>query len=388
LIFVWDLVVRGINWILFLLLLLFLVAGALGAEVVVGNFSEGEEIRYPVPLLRGTCADMEATVVRVTNLSAKERPVITGVAQGGRFVGLAHLVEGKNELRIECGKESGVLVLNYQPQTNRHVVRAIYAVDNTGDTRYQSPLKNDPQNYAAKFGTSMLLLQSLTAEWMHEQGFGRRTFRLELDEAQMVKVHLLKDEKPREYYFGMDDQKWWREMYGVAERSGFPTGEAKNVVVAGYTYFDPEKKKVFAHTALGGGGLGLFGSGGMFTWPNSLEDTFRAFSDSTPVDPGIVHNDSAGRSNHWGMAATTIGAVCHELGHTFGLPHTTDGRGIMARGFDHLNRTPSASMIWVATCGSGSRTSMVRRACGRCAGDPGLPSMQKVPIPVIVSSEV
>jgi hypothetical protein len=56
------------------------------------------------------------------------------------------------------------------------------------------------------------------------------------------------------------------------------------------------------------------------------------------VDPGIVHDDSAGRTNHWGMAATTIGAVCHEVGHTFGLPHTTDHRGIMSRGFDHLNR--------------------------------------------------
>ncbi len=246
--------------------------------------------------------------------------------------------KAKTNSRLECGTEKLVITLNYKPQTNRHLVRSIYAVDSSGDTNYQSPLADDPQNYQEKFGTAMLLLQSLTAEWMHDQGFGRLTFNLELDEDQKVIVHTFKDASPKEKYFGMDDLKWWREMYGLVEDGGFPTREAKNVVVAGYTYFDPEKKQVFAHTALGGGGLGLFGSGGMFTWPNSLEDSFRAFSDTTAVDPNIVHNDSAGRDNHWGMAATTIGAVCHELGHTFGLPHTNNNRGIMSRGFDHLNR--------------------------------------------------
>ena len=320
------------------LALLFLSATTAWGEISIANFSNGEELRYPAPLIRGISSDRSAATVKITNLSAPKRPPISGVAQSGHFVGLTHLAKGENKLRIECGDQTSTLTLSYKPQTNTHIVRSIYAVDNSGETKYQTPLENDPQNYREKFGTAMLLLQSLTAEWMHEAGFGRRTFNLELDADQNVVVHVLKDSKPKEHYFAMDDQKWWREMAGLAERSGFPTAKAKNIIVAGYTYFDPEKKKVFAHTALGGGGLGLFGSGGMFTWPNDLGDSFRAFSDSTPVDPAKVHNDSAGRSTHWGMAATTIGAVCHELGHTFGLPHTTDGRGIMARGFDHLNR--------------------------------------------------
>ena len=319
-------------------IILLALAAGLRAEVSVTNYSAGEDIRYPAPLIRGTYTDKAAKEVKITNLTAEDRPVITGVAREGSFIGLAHLVEGENKLQIECGSEKGSFTLKYVPQTNRHIVRSIYLIDRAGDTSYQSPLENDPQNYREKFGTAMLLLQSLTAEWMNDQGFGRRTFNLELDDDQEVVVRTYEDERKREHYFGMNDQKWWREVYGMLERAGYTTREAKNVAVAGYTYFDPEKKKVFAHTALGGGGLGLFGSGGMFTWPNSLEDTFRAFSDSTPVNPNVVHNDSAGRTNHWGTAATTIGAVCHELGHTFGLPHVTDRRGIMARGFDHLNR--------------------------------------------------
>jgi hypothetical protein len=41
------------------------------------------------------------------------------------------------------------------------------------------------------------------------------------------------------------------------------------------------------------------------------------------------------RGTYGGCFATTLGAVCHELGHTFDLGHTQDG--IMGRGFDNVN---------------------------------------------------
>ena len=187
------------------LLSLFLIS-KLHAGIEVTNFAAGETIRYPAPLLRGTCSDKEANEVKVTNLTDKKRPAITGVAKDGNFIVLAHLKEGENRLQIEIGGEKIEFALNYKPQSNRHIVRSIYAIDNSGDTDYQSPLKADPQNYQAKFGTSMLLLQSLTAEWMNDQGFGRRTFNLELDNEQKVIVHTFKDERPKEHYFGMNDQ--------------------------------------------------------------------------------------------------------------------------------------------------------------------------------------
>jgi Putative peptidase family. len=41
------------------------------------------------------------------------------------------------------------------------------------------------------------------------------------------------------------------------------------------------------------------------------------------------------RGTYGGCFATTLGSVCHELGHTFDLGHTPDG--IMGRGFDNVN---------------------------------------------------
>ena len=121
---------------------------------------------------------------------------------------------------------------------------------------------------------------------------------------------------------------WWEP---VSQRE-------KNVVIMAFTRKDTATGKLYAHTALGGGALGLFGSGSMCSWPNAIRDVHRVFSDTTPVDRSKIHDDSNGRSCIWGLAATTLGAVLHETAHTFGLPHVRDSRGVMSRGFDYLNR--------------------------------------------------
>lgn len=105
----------------------------------------------------------------------------------------------------------------------------------------------------------------------------------------------------------------------------------------GFTRYDSATQKSFGHTALGGGSFGLFGSGSMRYWPASVADAQRAFSDVTVIDPKRSFDDSGLRFRAWANASTTIGAMMHEMGHTFGLPHTTDRRCIMSRGFDQFS---------------------------------------------------
>ena len=114
---------------------------------------------------------------------------------------------------------------------------------------------------------------------------------------------------------------------------------ARNLVIPAYSRFDAETKKMRCHTALGGGGgLALFGSGNIFTWPDSLNDVVAAFENSTPIDTERFQDDSVGRTCFWGAAATTIGAALHEIGHTLDLPHNTDYSDVMIRGYDQWNR--------------------------------------------------
>ncbi len=301
------------------------------------NYAAGEIVRTPVVLLRGS-APASATDVLLTNESSRrDSRELRGLAHKGRYLALAELVPGDNRLLLKCGASERRISLVYRPQTNSRVVRCIYLTDSTGDTAYQSQRADEVQNYVGKLDTSMKLLQCFTAERMHDLGFGRVTFCLELDANGKVDVHLLKGERPAAEEYGPDDQAWWRRVADLVHRK-LPHPSAKNVVVAAYTRFDPATRKVYGHTALGGGDLGLFGSAGMFAWPTRLQDVFPTFADTTPIDGTRVHDDSVGRSTVWGLASTTLGAVLHETGHAFGLPHTTHPLDIMTRGFDRLNR--------------------------------------------------
>ena len=51
------------------------------------------------------------------------------------------------------------------------------------------------------------------------------------------------------------------------------------------------------HVALGGGGLALFGSGCLYSWPEKLEELDDCLQDLTPVDWHSVMDDSGYRYN-------------------------------------------------------------------------------------------
>ena len=49
------------------------------------------------------------------------------------------------------------------------------------------------------------------------------------------------------------------------------------------------------HVALGGGGLGLFGSGCLHTWPQNLEQVQERFLDTSLINKKLFMDDSAYR---------------------------------------------------------------------------------------------
>lgn len=306
--------------------------------VQVENLASGTVLRYPVAFLRGSTSLPDGAQLRVRNprTGGSEGQFRTRV-QGGRFKALIQLQPGEN--RLELSSEAGrqYLPVSYQPATSEYKVRIFYYTDRTGDPTYQSERPNDPQDYAAKLDTVAKLLQTFTAERMHDAGYGRKTFNLELQPDGRVQVRTVRGPETLDYYHRKTGNELWSEIYGDLNRR-FPDPRAKNVVVMAFTRWDPAGRQARAHTALGGGNLGLFGSAGMFTWPSRIGDTQSAFEDTTRLDANRTFDDSNGRSTYWGLASTTLGAVLHETGHTFGLPHTRDGFDIMTRGFDHLNR--------------------------------------------------
>ncbi|HZV01887.1 MAG TPA: matrixin family metalloprotease [Planctomycetota bacterium] len=316
-----------------------LVVPALAQEkrtLAVVNLHAGETLRHPIALLRGQNARGERVSVRNTSNPGPDGACEVAT-RDGRFKALVELVKGENALEIASGGQTERLQLRYEPATTPFVVRAIYVTAQDGKTDYLTPLENDRQDYRDKLDTALKLMQTFTAESLADAGFGRRTFRLELDEQGKVVVHVVKYPKKGDDLRAQDGDTLYRTFSPWLEES-FPTGRAKNVAVMAFTGYDPVKKKATGHTALGGGGLGLFSSNGMCAWPSRIADVERAFTDTTPVDDKVLWDDSNGRSVFWGLAATTIGATLHEMGHTLGLAHSPDPESVMSRGFDHLNR--------------------------------------------------
>lgn len=145
-------------------------ADAFGAQVRVENHASGDELRYPVALLRGAVLGAVSADLRITNLSSAlpTRASTTRLFRGS-FKALVELVPGNNQIRLESGVDKMELVLIYRPMTTPYVVRIVYLTDREGNTlAYPTQKPNDPQDYAAKLATAGRLMQTFTAESMND----------------------------------------------------------------------------------------------------------------------------------------------------------------------------------------------------------------------------
>jgi len=172
------------------------IAETAPAAIVVTIYTDGEQVRHPVLLLRGTLPADARDVVATNESSQRDTRVLRGTPHDGRFLALAELVPGEHRLVVRAGAHARSLRLTWLPPTNRHVVRCIYLTDSTGDTAYHTQDRGAAQDFAGRLDAAMKLLQCFTAERMHDLGFGRVTFPLELDGDGRVVVHVLKGDRP------------------------------------------------------------------------------------------------------------------------------------------------------------------------------------------------
>ncbi|GAI03173.1 unnamed protein product, partial [marine sediment metagenome] len=212
------------------------------STVQVTSYEDGEVLRYPVILLKGTVADKALTSITAVNeSSSRDTRELNGLVHEGQFKVLADLVPGTNRIVLRTGKSETRITLEYKPQTNPYKVRVFYFVGKDGDTRYQTPLPDDNYDFRGKLGTALTLMQTYTAEEMHRLGYGRRTFNTELDEDGKVIVHLLKGPLPAEEYWKPDGVNGGA-LYGQISRTlskVAPEPNTRNLVIVGLSRFDP-----------------------------------------------------------------------------------------------------------------------------------------------------
>jgi len=152
------------------------------------------------------------------------------------------------------------------------------------------------------------LLQSLFSEKLYEAGYGRKAFQLEHDLDNLAPECVVFYSKlPVEKAWTMAPSELWEYFGRELMTSHLSSDKRKFVAFISCTRYvgSPVGQRpatheeilslTDAHVALGGGGLALFGSACLHTWPCTVDEIVPRFLSSTRVDTTTLMDDSSYR---------------------------------------------------------------------------------------------
>ncbi|KAG7385329.1 hypothetical protein PHYPSEUDO_001631 [Phytophthora pseudosyringae] len=314
--------------------------------IVVNNVQEDEVLPHPLVLLEGRVISLHPSAnvsldARLDDLRTSLWPI----SRSGRFKAFVLLPSpGKFAITLQLnGIARRIFCVEYRPPVTHYVVKFHYQICLDADARdgFDAPPGVDNSNAAAivKVRFNALLLQMATAELLHAAGLARQTFAMQFAPDGLPEVTLLRCSFTNAHARSVDGQELIKLVRGDIEAAGMddhPELEFKHAVVLGCSRYNTQTRRAEGHTALGGGTVGVFGSCGLHTWPAHLGEISTCCLDNTRIDKRFLLDDSCFRGTFWANFSTGLGAMLHEIGHTFGLGHSTSG--LMARGFDDMNR--------------------------------------------------
>lgn len=347
------------------------------------NISNHDVVYERMFLLHGTAGSVghqfDASIVvyhHLNSFPAQRFPVTDGY-----FKALIHLESGPNQIRIEFEAPSlnirpvsSSIVIHYSPLLQNPPLHLVYLLGKDSPGEFDSPkYKKDKEGNGIELAKKKIrmagyMMQAFTDEQMYRNGFGHRTFRLYEEYAPdtisnrdsirrtTVKVHVIRTDKTmaelrdpnkaQQNPDGKDKGALFSIALDTLKKEGgdyFGNNNGQDVHVAcifADTHWDPEKKIVLGHAALGGGAnhirLAIFGGHSLHAWPSCIEEIVPSFLDDTKTDTSVVANDANQSGTSWEALNIGQGAFMHEIGHLLGCPHQP--HGVMLRGYVTWNR--------------------------------------------------
>eukprot|EP00095_Tigriopus_kingsejongensis_P012154 maker-scaffold481_size160081-snap-gene-0.15 protein:Tk12154 transcript:maker-scaffold481_size160081-snap-gene-0.15-mRNA-1 annotation:"zinc metalloproteinase" len=319
------------------------------------NVVDGEVFHHAVVLIQGVVdtPSVEASCTVYVSQSCSEVGSLIAThpisLKCHTFKHLARLSPGTNEFVFQYLNKIARLSLICNLSPAIHTFKLFYVVCSDSDGRFQAPQNepNDMRTAQAKIQLGAELIQCFLGDSLACRGFERKSIHFQLDDHERPEVEILRSDLTTEQARTLSGQELW-EIHGkeLLKRGHLRDGVIKCIAIMSATRYKNRGQtrcqthaEILActqgHAALGGGGLALFGSGCLYTWPVTLDQVQKRFLDPTPVDWRNFMDDSGYRGTIGGCFASSLGAIIHEVGHCLELEHTQDG--IMARGFDDLD---------------------------------------------------
>ena len=161
--------------------------------IQITNLHPGETLTYALPLLSGEIdADPLAPcdIIEIWNNSINH--VIAWPVIHGQFKAVVELRPGENTILLKHGADILHFKLNHQVPKFRKFVRPVYIKCRDHDGTFQAPDDEDCSAESAqrRIVLGAQLIQTFTAEKLHEHGLGRKTFQLETDASGKPFCHI------------------------------------------------------------------------------------------------------------------------------------------------------------------------------------------------------
>ena len=319
-------------------------------------------------LVNGTCGTSADAEIQIS-FDHEIFPTQSFPVRAGKFKALIHLSPGENTIKLTCFDGTREWVsswpVTYTPLLQNPPLHLCIIVGSDSPLTYDDvPDAEHPANLDTaikKLRLAGYLWQAYTASQMSSNGLGHRTFRLneapqpdtlsrsDQSHRDTATVQVLKskyttaeirDPQRAQQNSSATDKNSLYEIALEAIRPEFP-GD-RNYIAALFLDSHYENGLVTGHAALGGGSvtaqysLGIFGSHSLFSWPTCLESVVPCFMDERNVDRNFCSVDGEG-DQYWTACNVGIGAMMHEVGHSFGCPHQRSG--VMMRDYIRLSRS-------------------------------------------------
>ncbi|CAL1292396.1 unnamed protein product [Larinioides sclopetarius] len=316
--------------------------------IKINNFRDNDVLNLSLPLIVGEILTAKDSKIIVDNETCGSDSVVWPVING-KFKILVKLKTGENRIKFQHKNFLYYLHLFYEPLKYERFVRLVYIKCKDDDGTFQAPQNEDNTVISAckRLSLAGQMLQTFTSDKLKEHNLNGKTFRLEEENGEVI-CHVFTSSLSLAEAYKLNEEQLWSHFAVELMNSKLRVGnKCKFLAFLSFTrYVNNSKvppinhKEVLAMTkgqvALGGGGLALFGSGCLHTWPKNLQEIPWRFGDKRKIDRMNLMDDSANRGWYWACYSTGLGATLHELGHIFDLGHTNGG--IMGRGFDDIHK--------------------------------------------------